>query len=131
MEFKAEETMETFFESFPHIAENIFRDLDKKTLKNCFKVSVPWRSFLTKQRFVTNWTHVHPGWDTVLTGENFEDIALLLESLDNMEEEKDCHGHCLYEEIHPIFSSIYSGNLDLVKRMTSLYPDFQNLLIKP
>ena len=115
MELKTEETMETFFESFPHIAENIFRDLDRETLKNCFKVSVSWRNFLIKQEFVTNWTHGHPGWDTVLAEKNFEDIALLLESLDNMEEEKNCDGECPYKKIHPIFCAIYSGNLDLFK----------------
>ena len=48
MEFKAEETMETFFVSFPHIAENIFRDLNKETLKKCCEVLVSWRSFLSR-----------------------------------------------------------------------------------
>ena len=90
MEFKAEETMETFFESFPHIAENIFRDLDKKTLKNCYEVSVPWRNFLKKQKgFLTKLTHGHPGWDTILGEKNFEIISILLESLINMEEEQE------------------------------------------
>ena len=36
---------------YPDIAENIFKKLDDKTLKNCIKVSKMWGTFFATQRF--------------------------------------------------------------------------------
>ena len=125
MDLEPTDIVGSTFESFPHIAEEIFGHLDKKTLKNCYKVSKSWRNFLLKQTFfLTKLTHGLNGWKAILIENNFEDISTLVDSLIKMEAEERTFN------IHPIFCAIYSQNLDLVKRLACFFPRFQKLKIQ-
>ena len=49
---------------FPHLAEDIFNELDTKSLENCTIVSKLWKIFIAKQKFawirsIQNHTSMH------------------------------------------------------------------------
>ena len=47
---KSVDAMDVMILKFPLIAENIFGELDDKTMTNCKKVSRPWNDFLDEKK---------------------------------------------------------------------------------
>ena len=45
-------TIDTILSRFPAIAEDIFKELDSKSMVKCRKVSVPWQNFIDNQKFI-------------------------------------------------------------------------------
>ena len=43
--------METIFQRFPHLSQEIFDLVDNQSLAKCQEVSLPWYEFLQKQKF--------------------------------------------------------------------------------
>ena len=45
-------TIDTILSRFPAVAEDIFKELDSKSMVKCRKVSVPWQNFIDNQKFI-------------------------------------------------------------------------------
>ena len=45
-------TIDTILSRFPVMAEDIFKELDSKSMVKCRKMSVPWQNFIDNQRFI-------------------------------------------------------------------------------
>ena len=45
-------TIDTMFSRFPIIAQDIFKELDNKSLIKCREVSVPWKNFIDNEKFI-------------------------------------------------------------------------------
>ena len=43
-------TMETIFDRFPTVSDNIFESLDEKSLANCVEVNRKWQTTIENQR---------------------------------------------------------------------------------
>ena len=43
--------METLFQRFSHLSEEVFDSVDNQSLAKCQEVSLPWYEFLRKQKF--------------------------------------------------------------------------------
>ena len=43
--------METLFQRFSHLSQEIFDSIDNQSLAKCQEVSLPWYEFLPKQKF--------------------------------------------------------------------------------
>ena len=45
-------TIDTVLSRFPSVAQDIFKELDNKSVIKCRKVSVPWQNFIDNQKFI-------------------------------------------------------------------------------
>ena len=45
-------TIDDILARFPAVAEDIFKELDSKSMVKCRKVSVPWQNFIDNQKFI-------------------------------------------------------------------------------
>ena len=45
-------TIDTMLSRFPAVAEDIFKELNNKSLTKCRKVSVQWQNFIDNQKFI-------------------------------------------------------------------------------
>ena len=43
-----------FYPRFPHIAEDIFKKMDKETFRNCRLLSKPWQEYIDNQNLLWN-----------------------------------------------------------------------------
>ena len=43
-------TIDTMLSRFPAVAEDIFKELDSKSMVKCRKVSVPWQTFIDNKK---------------------------------------------------------------------------------
>ena len=117
--------METLPVAFPHIAEEIFRYLDHKSLENCHKVCQSWNKILEKVKFIwTGKTNEHPGWIKLFNTMSFETISAL---------EEPFWAICAdfrKPKIHPIFCAVLVENIEIFKTLMILYPHFQELFLE-
>ena len=118
--FSKPEIMEEMVVQFPHIAQNIFKNLDLTDLNNCLLVSKKWYNFIKNEKnlcikMIQNIREVYKQsngdqWNTVLKTAKIETLQKLLkatqEFFDNTKVEN---------QWSPLHIAADYGNFDLCK----------------
>ena len=120
---------ELLFESYPNIAIKIFGRLDRKTLKRCLKVNKTWnRGIKPEKRFWRNETYGHPGWDNEDLAElDFEIYTALGKAFLDIQNLYPKRNLSKRNDTHPIFCAIYLDDVEILKKLTDIWPEFLSL----
>ena len=85
--------IDTILSRFPAVAENIFKELDSKSMVKCRKVSVPWQNFIDNQKFIWirrmqkrsgNMEQFYEQWKLVIRNTPTDHVKELSKSLEQL-----------------------------------------------
>ena len=123
-------TIDTILSRFPVMAEDIFKELDSKSMVKCRKMSVPWQNFIDNQRFIWirrmqkcsgNMQQFYEQWKLAIRNtptDHVRELSKLVEQFfdDNILEKKlalDNHISGRRLQWAPLHATAFQGHLEL------------------
>lgn len=126
-------------DTFPHVAQRIFENLESEALEECYAVCKTWSQFLDRNKFFwASLTRNHPGWDTLITLVKSETVSILGKAFIQLRAlsrrwagfiGNGCFywNHRLENNTHPIFCAIHQDDVEIFQILMLIWPDFKHM----
>ena len=111
-------TIDTMLSRFPAVAEDIFKELNNKSLTKCRKVSVQWQNFIDNQKFIWlrrilkyngSMTEFSDHWKRIITNTSTDHIKELSTVIETFFEVNECKSQWA-----PLHIAAIQGQLEIL-----------------